>query len=418
MRILWFSLTSCSAAERNGGKTLGGSWLISLERAIRDIPGITLGIAYFSDTKEEPFQYCRVHYFPIYKSKWERLSIRIHPHVTNRYDEIFLSLINAFNPDLVHIHGSESEFANIIGQTEIPVVLSMQSILAPYEKKYFSGINKIEVLRYDSIMNRILLKSNLTFYHITQKFAKNEIKQFKKLKYIIGRTDWDKRISRLMAPESKYFVVNEILRDDFYSTKWEDPHNSVLTLVTTMSDSLYKGLENVYRTAEVLKEYGIKFEWKIIGQSYGSAYESMVRHATKIEPEQNNIILLGRMPSKKLIEELLQSDIFVQVSHIENSPNSLCEAMIIGMPIIASFVGGTSSLIKNNVEGLLYQDGDVYSLAADILTLAKDKKLSLTMGNEARKSALKRHNKQKIVSELMTCYNSIISLDHEESNIY
>lgn len=40
-------------------------------------------------------------------------------------------------------------------------------------------------------------------------------------------------------------------------------------------------------------------------------------------------------------------------SHIENSPNNLCEAMILGMPCIATDAGGTSTLLSNMKDGLL-----------------------------------------------------------------
>ena len=51
---------------------------------------------------------------------------------------------------------------------------------------------------------------------------------------------------------------------------------------------------------------------------------------------------------------MLKSDIFVSASHIENSPNNVAEAMILGMPCIATFAGGTSSYIEDNKNGILY----------------------------------------------------------------
>lgn len=409
MKILWFCLTPCSAVELEGKSTIEGGWLISLEKELRNVDGISLSIAYFSQSKKTPFEYCGVHYYPVYKSKIEALSIRMFPRVTHKYDNEFVEIINEVKPDLIHIHGSELEFTNVISLTKIPTVLSMQSILSPYENKYFSGITKFDSLRYGNILDKILFRSGKDIYKVTKKFAYNERKEFRNLKYIIGRTEWDRRISRLMAPQSKYYVVNEILRNQFYHNIWKPTQNKNIVLVTTMSNSLYKGLETVYKTASLLTAYNIKFSWKIIGQQYNNSYEHLVRRLTKIDPNKVNIDFKGRLNADEMINELLSSDIFIQVSHIENSPNSLCEAMLLGMPIISSFVGGTSTLLKDGIEGFLYQDGDIYSLAGCILLASSSNLKQIT--EHARSVALKRHDKQNIIKELLSCYNSILKIE-------
>ena len=43
---------------------------------------------------------------------------------------------------------------------------------------------------------------------------------------------------------------------------------------------------------------------------------------------------------------------------MDNSPNSLCEAMAVGMPVIASNIGGIPSLIDDEVNGLLFKVND------------------------------------------------------------
>ena len=54
------------------------------------------------------------------------------------------------------------------------------------------------------------------------KMAKIESFYLKNSKNIIGRTDWDRQITRILAPKSNYFVGNEILRDNFYEEKWNN----------------------------------------------------------------------------------------------------------------------------------------------------------------------------------------------------
>lgn len=100
-------------------------------------------------------------------------------------------------------------------------------------------------------------------------------------------------------------------------------------------------------------------------------------------------------------------------SHIENSPNNLCEAMIIGVPCVATYAGGTPSILENNIEGILVQDGDPWAMAGAILELAESPDIAVQFGNKAREKALKRHDRGRIINDLMNVYNNIIN---ENSN--
>ena len=106
---------------------------------------------------------------------------------------------------------------------------------------------------------------------------------------------------------------------------------------------------------------------------------------------------------------MLESNVYVQVSHIENSPNSICEAMLLGLPIIASNAGGTSSLLKDKESGILLQDGDSFSFAGAIIEVSENRELANSMGLRAYEISHKRHDPKGIVSELYKKYREIIS---------
>jgi glycosyltransferase involved in cell wall biosynthesis len=110
---------------------------------------------------------------------------------------------------------------------------------------------------------------------------------------------------------------------------------------------------------------------------------------------------------RELIEKLKEAHIYIMPSHIENSSNSLCEAMILGMPCIATYAGGTGSILKDGEEGILIQDGDPWAMAGAILELYRNKELSIKYGINARNRALKRHDKNKIVNDLLEIYKNI-----------
>jgi glycosyltransferase involved in cell wall biosynthesis len=127
---------------------------------------------------------------------------------------------------------------------------------------------------------------------------------------------------------------------------------------------------------------------------------------------KRNLVLMGSLNEEQLLSSLLETNLYVMTSHIENSPNNLSEAMILGIPCIASYAGGTGSLIENNIDGLLIQDGDPWVLAGAILEQMSNPIKSQNMGDNARLNALKRHNPDRVCDDLINVYNNIIQ-SHE-----
>lgn len=126
--------------------------------------------------------------------------------------------------------------------------------------------------------------------------------------------------------------------------------------------------------------------------------------------EALNIRLMGALPAEELAKNLLQANAYVQVSHIENSPNSLCEAMMAGTPVIASFAGGTASLMQDGITGTLVQDGDPYVLAGGMQEIIEHPENYIRMAEAARQMAQKRHDVQTVVDQLLNAYRAIMTL--------
>jgi glycosyltransferase involved in cell wall biosynthesis len=82
--------------------------------------------------------------------------------------------------------------------------------------------------------------------------------------------------------------------------------------------------------------------------------------------------------------------------------------MILGMPCITTLAGGTTSLLKDKKEGLVIQDGDPWSLAGALLEILDHPEVASKYGENARITALARHDPEKIVKDLLGIYNSII----------
>lgn len=103
---------------------------------------------------------------------------------------------------------------------------------------------------------------------------------------------------------------------------------------------------------------------------------------------------------------LLKSNIFICPSSIENSPNSLGEAQLLGVPCIASFVGGIPDMIPSKACGSMYRFEEIEMLADIICTvLEKSKDFDNT---EMRRISLLRHDAKQNQIRLNEIYNAIL----------
>ena len=119
--------------------------------------------------------------------------------------------------------------------------------------------------------------------------------------------------------------------------------------------------------------------------------------------------ILGSKTENELAVELLDADVYVHPTYIDNSPNGVCEAMLLGMPVIATNVGGIPSLIADKKEGLLVQSEDGYAMAGALLELYNNPGLAQNLGRNARKRGLQRNDGKTIAQDLVKIYERIIN---------
>src|SRR5690606_3225893 len=142
-----------------------------------------------------------------------------------------------------------------------------------------------------------------------------------------------------------------------------------LVIHTTSGPGLFKGFELICQTLSIIEDTGTSVEWRVAGLTDSDRVCRLGRKSLGKKYPRASLRLLGKLDADALLERLMEASIYVLPSHIENSPNSLCEAMMLGMPCITTSVGGVSSLIEDGTDGILVPDGDPWSLAGAILEI-------------------------------------------------
>lgn len=417
MRILWFTNTPSLASEFLQAKGNIGGWIASLEKEVANIQEIELAVAFhFGHSDKKQFSVGSTKYFSFpyptlsnghksgILSRW-RHKIEPSSDVDN-----YLEIVEKFKPDLIHIFGTEQAFGLIVDKVKVPVIVQIQGNLSVYEKKMFSGLSNYTLLKQSKIKTLIYAYGIWHQFFLFKKRAQREREFMMNCKYIIGRTEWDRRITRILSPNSDYFHCDELLRPEFYTSKrWINSFHLRMIFHSTLSSVNYKGIETILEATYLLKQVkSIDFEWRVAGITGNEELIQIIEKTYDRKFTDYGIKFLGSLNPTNLIQVLLESDCYIHPSHIENSPNSVCEAMLLGIPVIATYAGGTPSLITNGVEGILIQDGDPYSLAGAILELLNDNELKGKISDNASRKARERHAPEQVLSDLMNIYNQIL----------
>lgn len=415
MRVLWFTNSSVDYQEHISGYN-GGGWMTSLKKVIDKEKDIELGISFLMEDSVFKKQVNTTTYYPVSnhssilakivaQMRYGRNSRRYYKYIDEQYIKKYLDVINDFNPSVIHIWGTENNFGLICKYIKVPVIIHLQGIINPNLNAFFPPNISLKDYALKDGYYPLEISRNKKEYEGWKYIAERESEIFKQCQYFMGRTEWDRILTEIYSENAKYFHCEEALRDEFYiNKKWQPQRFNKFKIITTISYPLYKGGDLILKTASLLKnEMNLDFEWNVFGIDNLKFQEQLIG----IRAVDVNLALKGVATSEQLQSELLTANVFVHPSYIDNSPNSVCEAQISGLPVVACNVGGVSSLIENNVTGILVPANDPYSLAYRIKELCISESNSKKISVEAIKVATNRHNLDGVLSNLISIYKTL-----------
>lgn len=273
-------------------------------------------------------------------------------------------------------------------------------------------INSLDVVKYSPKLPLIKGRGLFHDYYKMIRSARREQTILRKGKFFIGRTDWDRRIITVLSPGSKYFHCDEIMRPLFYQKEWSHrSHVTQIRIISTTRNTIYKGLETILECASYLRSLFPDKEilWEVAGVKSSDEVPLLLEKKLKRKFKESGIILLGPLNEVELVSEMLEADLFVHPSHTDNSPNSVCEAMLLGMPVISTFAGGIPAIVTDKEDGLLVQDGDPIALAGAIYELNNNPEFAISLSQRARAKAMMRHDPARVTQTLVGIYSEVLN---------
>ena len=348
-------------------------------------------------------------------------------------------------PDLIHIFGTEyphgAAFAEAFGEPS-RILVSLQGLMGECAKHYRAGLpDRV----WDSVTLRDLLRND-SLKKQQEKFEKRAVFEKRLLLsagHAAGRTAFDKGAALAINPGLIYHHLGESLRREFYSYEEEQ-----LPSVTENNAASGRGgefrranrslwvfdrciprriflsqgnypLKGAHRLLECLPELISEFpdiSVHIAGDAItrtasfrdGLKLSGYGRYLLElVRDHENHVTFTGRLSAERMKEEMLSANVFLSPSSIENSSNSLGEAMLLGVPCAASRVGGIPDLAEDGKEALLYSFEDREAMIAAIRRLFCDRDLCEALGSAASKKARRLFDPSGNTADLLGIYREL-----------
>ena len=334
-------------------------------------------------------------------------------------EERFVAELNEFQPDVIHSWGVEYAhtlaMANAAEKTGClnRMAVSIQGLCGFIAGHYCEGIPH-KVLRSTTFRD-FLRKDNILQQQ--EKFVlRGQLEQqaLKKVSHVIGRTHWDKACTALINPNAAYHVCNETLRDPFYKDTWSADRCTGHRIFASSCSYPVKGFHHLLEAFALVVQSYPDATLAVPGKSYLKAgtlrrnsYQKYLADLTRKYGLEEKIQFLGSLDAQGMKDACLDANVFVLPSTIENSPNALGEAMILGVPCVAADVGGVTTLMTHGTEGFIYQSTAPYMLAHFIKSVFEMGEKAAAMGLSARDHALKTHDPEKNLQDLLAIYKAL-----------
>ena len=417
MNVLWFTGVQLPAVT--GADLNRAGWQEGLRRALhRSSPGLKISIASFGSEPYDPFQVENATYYNIFRerqsgNRWHRL-VENWKHRSFRGEELprILEIYNLVQPDLVFIFGTENPFGLLAHEFSVPTVISIQAVINGLVQNLFYGFTGKQLIR-EFFSRETIIGQGIFHKWWTHKIhARLERQIYQGGKYFCGRTDWDHTWMDRLNPAARYFHIDRVLRDPFYNTIWELESSSQNQIFSLCGNASFKGGITLVRAMAQLKRNGNdQLRLRLAGVNPDSSVGIYIREILNQEGLEGQVDLLGRLDPDQIIAEMKAARVFILPSHMDNSPNSLAEAMILGMPCIASDAGGVPSMLRDGIDGLLYPHTEIPALAERIEQLMSDPSLASSLGKSAREIAWERHDPSHIVELTLAMYQEVLSTE-------
>ena len=222
---------------------------------------------------------------------------------------------------------------------------------------------------------------------------------FRRAKYVTTVSSFLKeKLTRniKLAPEKIRIIPMPVTPETFIPTP--PKRGGVKLILCVARFTPQKGLDIFLKACNILKEKGIGFRAKIVGE--GPLKDVLLEEIKKLNL-QKQVFLLDIMPQKKLNFLYAQSYLCVLPSLDEGFGLVLVEAQLCKRPVVGARSGGITDIIQDGKSGLLVPPKDYVSLAEAMERILTDEELASRLAEGGYQSAMAKFSPQTVLQEYL-----------------
>lgn len=182
--------------------------------------------------------------------------------------------------------------------------------------------------------------------------------------------------------------------------------NDQFIIVSVANLAPHKGHIDLIRGLSQIKNE-LPYNWKVLLVGQDRGVKSNLEKEIKKYKLTENIVFIENC--NEPVPFLFAADLGILASHEEGFSNALIEMMAVGLPIIATNVGGNPEAIIHEKNGLIVPPSSPEDIANSILRLSKEKKLRQQFGEESHKRFLNNYTLGKCVQAYEEVYKKCYS---------
>jgi glycosyltransferase involved in cell wall biosynthesis len=226
-----------------------------------------------------------------------------------------------------------------------------------------------------------------------------------------SRSSIEYAMSRGIHSSRLYFLPNVVDTDRFAPDGHDAAHrgNGPITLLAVGRLAREKRLDRFISIVHGLRWSGLDVRAWIVGSARPgeNPRPKLERQAAELGLFPHSLQFLGSAADIASIYR--QSTIFVLTSEYEGTPNVLLEAMAMGLPVVATAVGGVPDIVKDGETGFLIPRDDLKAQVAVIARLIRDSDLRARIAKQARSYIEENHSVHRLSGHLNRLYELAFS---------
>lgn len=395
MKVLWIVNKPIGALHERlfGKKSTGGLWMEAMLERSREDQSISIVVVNISKVKElRKYVYENETYYTIPGRPDPSYN-----YTSKSAHDYWKTILFTEQPDLIELWGTELPFGipALEEAQNIPSVVYVQGILDSIGRYYQAGLTSEEKKKTRTIRDILTGTTIEKVQDMYLKRASIETRLASMSKNIIVENQWAESYYMRMCHDVRVYKCPLSISEVFSSVKWDSDEMQPHTIMCSAANYPIKGLHMLLKALKLVKVYYPDVKLYVPGTPLRAVnslnswfkqkgYDRLIQSMIVELGLEEVVTYTGRLTAEEMAKKMSEVNAFVMCSAIENHSSTLKEAMSVGVPCVASYVGGVPEYARNQENCLLYRFEDYEHLALNLISLFRSKILCQKLSVQSR----------------------------------